>query len=152
MTKHGIEVFDATLQKTYDWINDLMRILNSTDKQHAYLTLRATLHALRDRLPFEITVKLGAQLPMLIRGLYYEGWKPSNIPIKLKNSQDFIDFVAAHFANSNLFHKIDLELVVRAVFQVMSHHISPGEIDHLKQVLPPSISALFNPGVSARRD
>jgi uncharacterized protein (DUF2267 family) len=33
------------------------------------------LHALRDRLPPEIAVHLSAQLPMLVRGIYYEGWK-----------------------------------------------------------------------------
>lgn len=143
MAKHGLEVFDNTLHKTYDWLNSIMRILKWDDKQKAYLALRATLQALRDRLPLEIAVKFGAQLPMLIRGFYYESWKPSETPVKIKNREDFLDYVASHFTNTMLNHEMDTEAVVRAVFQVVADHVSDGEVYHIKQALPYHIAALW---------
>ncbi|MBA3720967.1 MAG: DUF2267 domain-containing protein [Parachlamydiaceae bacterium] len=150
MTKQGIEVFENTLHKTYEWLNELMTLLSWSDTQRAYLALRSTLQALRDRLPLEIAIKLGAQLPMLIRGFYYEGWKPNETPIKVKGVEEFMEFVTAHAAHSSLSDSLDIEEVVRAVFRVMSHHISPGEIKHIQQALPQGLAVLWNNPESLR--
>jgi uncharacterized protein (DUF2267 family) len=73
--KTSPDVFEGTLQKTQVWLNDLMFELDWEDRpQKAYLALRTVLHALRDRLTVEEAVQLGAQLPMLVRGFYFEGW------------------------------------------------------------------------------
>src|SRR5207249_4578104 len=82
MTATGLDVFDATIQKTNSWLDDVMQVGGWPDRHTAYRALRATLHALRDRLIIDEVAQLGAQLPMLIRGLYYEGWDPSNKALK----------------------------------------------------------------------
>ncbi len=73
MSMTGLDVFDTTVQKTNIWLKEIMEALGWENKHKAYLALRATLHALRDRLIFEEAVQFAAQMPMLIRGLYYEG-------------------------------------------------------------------------------
>lgn len=153
MSKHGVDVFDNTFQKTTEWLNGLIDILDWKDKdgkQNAYVVLRATLHALRDRLPFEIAVKFGAQLPMLIRGFYYEGWKPNITPIKVKGAEEFLDFVAARLMNTTILNENDLETIVRAVFEVIAMHISDGEVNHIKQALPVHIAALWPSLITGR--
>src|SRR5258708_6578850 len=87
MSAIGLEVFDTTIQKTHIWINDLMKVLGWQDRHKAYLALRATLHALRDRLTVDEVAHVGAQLPMLIRGFYYEGWDPSHKPLREATDQ-----------------------------------------------------------------
>jgi uncharacterized protein (DUF2267 family) len=77
MSTTDLEVFDTTVHKTNSWLHELMEELGWSDRHKAYLALRATLHALRDRLTVQGVAQLGAQLPMLIRGFYYEGWVPS---------------------------------------------------------------------------
>jgi uncharacterized protein (DUF2267 family) len=67
-TATRLDVFDATVHKTNEWLNDVMDALSSRDQHQAYAAMRATLHALRDRLTVEEVAQLGAQLPMLIRG------------------------------------------------------------------------------------
>ena len=69
----GIDAFDNTLQLTNLWLQDLMTRLGTGDRHLAYLALRTTRHALRDRLAVDEAALLGAQLPMLVRRLYYEG-------------------------------------------------------------------------------
>jgi uncharacterized protein (DUF2267 family) len=80
MSATGLDVFDTTLQKTNQWLHDTMRLLDCSDRRKAYLALRVTLHALRDRLTVEEVAQFAAQLPMLVRGFYYEGWDPTWIP------------------------------------------------------------------------
>ena len=86
MSTTGLDAFDTTLQKTAVWLKEIMAEFGSKDRHLAYLALRATLHALRDRLTVEEAVHLGAQLPMLVRGFYYEGWTPSGKPVKVKKA------------------------------------------------------------------
>ncbi|MER8485700.1 DUF2267 domain-containing protein [Mesorhizobium sp. M1322] len=65
------------LQSTQNWISDLMWRLRWHDREQVYRALIATLHALRDCLNPDEAVYMGAQLPALLRGFYYEGWHPT---------------------------------------------------------------------------
>jgi uncharacterized protein (DUF2267 family) len=51
------------------------------------------LHAPRDRLPPEVAVHLGAQFPMLVRGVYYEGWHMAGKLTKGRSAQEFASHV-----------------------------------------------------------
>jgi uncharacterized protein (DUF2267 family) len=136
----SFELFDGTLQKTDLWLGHLMRLLPTDDRQVAYLALRATLHALRDRLTVEEVAQLGAQLPMLIRGFYYEGWDPTGKPLKIRHRQQFLDRITSELAYVN---DNDPEDVARAVFTLLVQRISDGEIEDVKQVLPVDIRDLW---------
>ncbi len=136
----GLDVFDTTLQETNLWLKDLMVRLSTDDRRHAYRALRATLHAVRDRVGPENAVHLGAQFPMLIRGLYYEGWHMSGTPTKERHKQAFLDHVNAEFGDGRA---IDPEQAVRAVFEVMWERIDPGEIAKLIDRFPETLRDLW---------
>src|SRR5918996_5613258 len=100
MTMTGLDVFDRTVHKTNSWLNELMEILGWHDKHRAYLALRVTLHALRDRLIVEEVAQLAAQLPMLVRGFYYEGWDPTGKPLKVRRKEQFLGLVEQELRGS----------------------------------------------------
>jgi uncharacterized protein (DUF2267 family) len=140
MSTAGVEVFDTTLQKTSQWLDDLMADMDWQDRQQAYSTLRAVLHVLRDRLTAEEAADLGAQLPMLIRGFYYDGWRPADKPLKYRRKEEFLDQV------NEKYRRIDrpqLERAVSAVFKVLSNNVSAGEIEEVKKQLPSDIRSLW---------
>jgi len=136
----GLEVFDTTLRKTHEWLNDMMNELGWDDRQKAFVGLRASLQALRDRLTVAETVQLGAQLPALIRGFYYEGWsKPSAKPQKWHKTE-LLEVVRQHFHNDP---HIDPEEVVRAAFRVVAGHVDAGELQDVIHILPKDLQALW---------
>jgi uncharacterized protein (DUF2267 family) len=141
MTSHAtsLELFDATLQKTDQWLV-LMRLLPTDDRHVAYHALRATLHALRDRLTVDEVAQLGAQLPMLIRGFYYEGWDPTGKPLRIRHRQQFLYRITSELAYVN---DKDPEDVARAVFTLLVQRISDGEIEDVKHILPADIRDLW---------
>ena len=139
MSATGLEVFDRTIHKTNVWLKDLMETLDWTDRRQAYAALRATLHALRDRLTIEETAQFAAQLPMFIRGFYYEGWDPTGKPVKERHRDEFLARIRRELER----YEIDPEEVARAVFQVVANRISEGEIEDVEHVLPREIRDLW---------
>ena len=135
----GLDVFDTTLQQTNLWLKELMEHL-AIDRRHAYRVLSATLHAVRDRIGPESAVHLGAQLPILIRGFYYEGWHPAATPTRERHKEDFLDYV-----NGEVFRGlgVDPERAVRAVFDVMANKLDPGEIEKLIKLFPDELRGLW---------
>jgi len=141
MSKKEVPVFETTMQKTREWLKELSQAMQWEDHHLSYIALRAVLHALRDRLPVETAASLGAQLPMLIRGIYYEGWVPAHTPIRIHHTKDFLGLVEGQLSNQELYS--DPRILTEEVFRLLAQHVSLGEIDHLKSVLPRPIAALF---------
>ena len=141
MNRMKIPVFEATVQRTHIWLKDLVELIGWGDQHMAYLALRAVLHALRYRLLIVVSAKLVAQLPMLIRGIYYEGWVPSHTPFKIHHLEDFLGLVASYMGDDSLIPHA--ELITKSVFKVMANHLSEGEIGHLKKVLPQAIASFW---------
>jgi len=135
------EIFDASLQKTQVWFNDLMEELNwEKHPQRAYLALRTVLHALRDRLTVEEAVQLSAQLPMLIRGFYFDGWNLKGKPRKERHKQEFLAHIDNAFKHDAT---VKPERIARAVFKVLAKHVSSGEIDDVKHIMPKELQDLW---------
>jgi uncharacterized protein (DUF2267 family) len=140
--------FDSTYRTTSAWLRELMHELGWDDPRRAYAALRAVLHALRDRLTVAEAADLAAQLPMLIRGLFFEGWRPNEVPVKGRRREDFLAHVAAAFRDDPGVYP---EAVAGAVFQVLRRHVSAGEVGAVKGLLPAEIRSLWPEGEVNRR-
>jgi len=140
MSTTGLSTFDETVQLSNHWLNELMRAVGWDDKYRAYRLLRATLHALRDRLTAHEAVQFGAQLPMLIRGLYYDGWHMRDVPPAERTKTAFLSHVEAGFRQDP---NADTEGLVKEVFALLARRISQGEIDEVKHMLPSEVRALW---------
>jgi uncharacterized protein (DUF2267 family) len=141
MNSARLKPFEQTLQKTDQWMKDVMEELGPDDPEKAYHSLRAVLHALRDRLmPGEVT-DMSAQMPMLIRGLFLEGWKGAN-PSGAIDSQE--KFFAAVNEKLQVPADVGPQDSVRAIFRVLEKRISCGEIGDIRDMLPEALKALWS--------
>jgi len=145
MTRTGLDVFDNTTQKTNEWLRDISQELGDDNRRHAYLALRGTLHAVRDFLPLNESAQLSAQLPMLLRGIYFEGWHPAKTPEDNRSRESFLRRLddALDRALWNEETDIDAEKAARAVLRVLSDRISEGEMLHIRNVMPERIRDLW---------
>ena len=130
----GLDTFDKTVQESNLWLKDVMERLNTYDRHHAYSTLRAVLHALRDRIGPENAAHLGAQLPMLLRGLFYEGWDPTGKPTKERHDSAFLAHIARELPRAVELGEV--EEGACAVLDVLSKHIDRGAAIKLAGILP----------------
>lgn len=141
VTPNGLETVEKTIQKTHEWLKDIEEEMEWRDRRFALQSLRAVMHALRDRLPIREAVDLGDQLPIFIRGLYYENWDTSKVPVKDRRVEDFVGHVPAYFpADSDP----DPERITRAVFRVLKRRVSEGEINHVLSNFPRSLRHLWD--------
>lgn len=140
MSANGLEVFDRTLETTHVWLKEIMADLGP-DKQVAWKALSTVLHKLRDRLSINLAAHLGAQLPLLIRGVYYDQFEPAKMPSECRNRDDFVDEVAVWLSDTR---PVDPELAIRSVFKVLSRHVSQGQIAHVKQSLSKGLRQLWD--------
>lgn len=145
MSESKVPAFDKTLEKTNRWLTHLAQTIACRDRNHAYLALRAVLHALRDRITPDEVAQLSAQLPMLIRGFFYEGWDPSHKPLKYRHKQEFLEQVRRE---APALKEAEIEPLVTAVFGLLSSEVSHGEADDVRALLPAELRELWpRPGL-----
>jgi len=132
-------IFDHANEKANVWIKDMMRELGTDDARQAYHALCASLHVLRDQLRVDEAAQLAAQLPLLIRGLFYEGWRPASIPVHVRRPAELIALVDQKLGDGQA---VDPERALAATLEVLRKHLSAGELASLAHVLPRSIADL----------
>jgi uncharacterized protein (DUF2267 family)/quercetin dioxygenase-like cupin family protein len=148
MGRAEVKGFESTLRKTHGWLAELSEALGFGSHQRAYQVLRATLHALRDRLTPEEAAQFAAQLPMLVRGFFYEGWHPTGKPVKTHRAECLAAIEDVLTPGGD----VNAERAVRSVFRLIAAHVSPGEVEDVKRVLPEDLRDLWptNPVQVAR--
>jgi uncharacterized protein (DUF2267 family) len=146
MSDSGLEVFDRTLQTTHIWLNEIGETVGS-DTHRQYHALRAVISAVRDRLPVDEAFHLSAQLPMLVRGIFWESYRPAGKPERLRSRQEFLERVSDGLGQMPPMVPEDC---TRAVFGVLSTHLPEGELNHVKQLLPGPVREMFSEVASQR--
>ena len=135
MSANGLDVFDRTLETTHIWPNEICNDLGP-DKQVAWKVLSTVLHKLRDRLTLNLAAHLGAQLPLLVRGVYYDQFEPGKMPSECRSRDEFVAEVAEWLSDTR---PVDPEEAIRSVFRLLSRHISEGQVNKVRDALPKSI-------------
>jgi len=134
-------ILDTSIQRAHEWLHDVGDGLGFDNEHSAYAALRATLHAVRDRLPVELVAHFGAGLPTMIRGIYYDGWHPSAARLKAAHAEDFRHSMQRELHGHNELQ--NTEQVALAVMGVMDERMEPGQIDHILDALPKQVRELW---------
>lgn len=138
MAASGLEGIDETVALTHQWLRDIAHELEA-DQGTAYRALRGVLHAIRDWLRTDEVAQLGAQLPMLIRGVYYDGWDPGR---PVEHRRDPAAFLA-HISARERMTQDQATKAARAVGRTLAQHLSPGELRSMLDALAEPVRRLL---------
>lgn len=139
MSMTGLEVFDKTLQTTNIWLEEIGEEIGP-DRQRCYHALCAVLHTLRDYLPIEASAHFAAQMPILVKGIYFHAWRPRHSAQHGRKLEDFLYEVQERLLQ---IRPLGAEEACRAVFRVLNRHISPGELEKIISTLPRDIRRIW---------
>jgi len=139
-TATKVSALDHAAQSAHTWVCDVAREFDTEDREFAYRVLRAWLHTLRDRLTVEASAHFAAQLPDLIRGIFYAGWNPSAVPKKY----DVEEYVL-HFAHEANIAPDDVGKAAAATTTAALHHLPAAQMDKALEQLPPELRAVLLP-------
>ena len=135
-----VDLIDRSVEKTNVWLKELAVELGTDDRKFAYRVLRAYLHAVRDRLMVDEAAQLAAQLPELVRGIYYEGWVPSRTPTSDRSVDEFLRRIADE---AKLPGETEASYACSAAARVLRRHVSEGEINDVVAVFPEELRVVL---------
>ena len=135
-----VELIDRSVEKTNVWLKELAEDLGTDDRKFAYRVLRAYLHAVRDRLMVDEAAQLAAQLPELVRGIYYEGWVPSRTPTSDRSVDEFLRRIADE---ALLPGETEASYACSAAARLLRRHVSEGEIADVVAVFPEELRVVL---------
>ncbi len=140
MTMPYRRTMDHSLQITNEWVKQIDEMVSWDDSNRSFRLLRVTLQAIRDMLGVDEAAQLAAQLPLFIRGVYFEGWDPSGTPVRWREKPDFIARVCEAFTGDQL---DDPEEAVCIIFSFLNSRISAGEINDVRRSLRKSLRDIW---------
>ena len=140
MSAQGLEVIDHTVHISHEWINELTSRLGWSSKRSALRLLRVTLQHLRDHLPPDELAQLSAQLPLLIRGMFFEGWVPKQTPIRERRAETFAGVIGSQMDNAEEYRGAE---DIGCVFALLNARLSAGEIHDVRVSLSEDIRTLW---------
>ncbi len=135
-------LFQKMNQHAMIWIRDMMTALRTENEQQAMHAMRAGLQALRDRLSVEEAAQLSAQLPLVVRGMFFEGWDPSGKPLRIRHRGEFLALVQQKYGPRQ---DRAAEDIITALFHVLARNVSPGELTDIMLSLPAELCTLVAP-------
>jgi uncharacterized protein (DUF2267 family) len=136
MSTTTVDAIERTVQKTREWLRDFERELGTDDAAYAWRALIGYLQVLRDRLTVDEAAELAAQLPQLLRGVFYEAFDPSRQPDRIRDRETFL----AKLANrAQLEDAREAARVATAGTRMLRRRIAEGEVEDILAQLPAEI-------------
>lgn len=144
MVRTAFSSLEKSTQKTKEWLHEMQDELGWEDENMVYLAFRSVVQTLRDRLPVEEAIELGDELPMVMKGIYYEGYTTKHKPEKIKNREEFFQKVQEKSPRRPL----KAEEATRAVFHLLEKKLGGGgEIKQVRSNLPKDIQNLWKSSI-----
>lgn len=140
MSAQGLEIIDHAAQTTHEWVGELAGRLDWKSKRSVLRLLRVTMHQIRDHLQTNELAQFSAQLPLLIRGMLFEGWVPKRTPMKDRSAETFVKTVEAQIGRTDDYRGPE---DIKYVFLLLNAHLSVGEVEDVRAGLPSSIRELW---------
>lgn len=130
--------FEHALHTSDEWLRSVAQEFDTDDLAFVQRTVRAWLHGLRDELSVNSCAHFAAQLPELLRGVYYEGWDPSRVPV-----EHDLDAYVARFAREAQVRPTEVRHVAAVVTAGLRRNLSAEQLAVAFEQLPAPLRELL---------
>ncbi len=130
--------FENYQKEAMTWLHGLCDYLGIQDEMKAARIFRAVLHAIRDRIPAGEAIHLAAQLPIVWKGIYFDGFTLRDEPVRIRHEEEWLEFIRSKDASAEMADFPTLEHVHYAFQDVMKFlrsRISEGQYNQVAQAL-----------------
>jgi uncharacterized protein (DUF2267 family) len=145
MAGSDVRSINKTIQNTMEWLHGIKAELGWEDDERVYEATRAVLHAIRDRLPVEDAVQFSAQLPILLKGVFFDQYDPTGKPLKVRTKEEFYELVRSDFDGF-----LNAEEAVEGVLRGMRHKLPEESFNDVRDNMPEGIRDLFKIRIRVR--
>ncbi len=128
--------FEDNIKHATVLLQDVANELQTDDLNKAGRIFRAVLQALRDRLPVHDAVQFAAQLPIFWKGIYFDQYDPSKVPMSIRNTDDWVSYIRgknAFAANNDFQQDEEISDAFKAVFRTLERHMTDGQLQKLRE-------------------
>jgi uncharacterized protein (DUF2267 family) len=138
----AVPILENNIHQTMDWIYAIEEACHwdENNQKKAFLALKAVLHQLRDLLPIESAAQLGDLLPIVIRGIFFENWKPTTPQVPEPKREDILKNMTSALYP---YHSVDVEQTVRGVLQVLKQKLPTNELEAIIRGLPKELREFY---------
>jgi len=140
MSSTKVSTLDRSIQSSIEWLNDIKEELKWKDDERVYAATKVTLQTLRDRMIVDETFELAAQMPLLLKGIFFDGYDPSGKPLTIRSREELFNEIQDRFDKAE---GLSGEVITRAVLKVLYRRVGEGEMDDIKDSMPADIQGLF---------
>ncbi|MFE8071807.1 DUF2267 domain-containing protein [Marinobacteraceae bacterium S3BR75-40.1] len=136
----SVDTVERNVTVINTWLRETADELGGIDEEDAWLRLRAVLQTLRERITVDEAAHFAAQLPIIARGLFFEGWHPTDSPQKWRHREEILEAINEKMSGRE---PVDAEATLRAVLSVIQRHLEPGEVEKIKEMHPKEVWDLW---------
>lgn len=134
----SIDIVDHNIKTINTWLKDIADELDGISEEEAWARLKAVLQTVRDRITVNEAADFAAQLPLIVRGLYFEGWHPAETPHKWRDRADYLDAFARKEGSGD-----ESEKTLKAVLRVLDRYLDSNELNRVKEMHPKEVWDLW---------
>jgi uncharacterized protein (DUF2267 family) len=135
--------FASAVDHAQQWLTRVAVVLGEHDRERVWSLTKAVLQTLRDHLTHDEAAHVGAQLPLLFRGAFYEGWRPAETPVRVRNSDEFLGEITAHL-HPRRHEDLDVLATFQCVIAALSHCGMGPELEQVRHQLPKAVQEIWD--------
>lgn len=129
---------DRTIQTAMEWMHGIKDELKWDDDDRIYNATKAVLQAVRDRMPVEKAVQFSAQLPVIMKGMYFDQYDPTGKPLTIRSREEFFELVRSNFVGN-----LDAEDAVKGVMRGLHRKMPDEAFNDIRNAFPENLRDLF---------
>lgn len=138
--------FEQYSQDAREFVNEIaVELGDPANKAQAERIMTSVLHTVREVLSPEESLHFISQLPMLMKGIYVNGWhlETKNRIRSMTEFTECLKLQSPRTAAQDFGNEEKAEANTRAVLRVVRRHVATGEIKDIVSQFPPDLADLW---------